>query len=254
MSGARGAGPGPDGHHDDLLPEDLDGLTLHAPDDPRELDADREQWLQDAARLPPASPLRPPDDRRDARRRRLVITAAVVLVSLVAVVVSGAVGAWFVGPHASPPAAAPLATTGPPPGQIGGLLPEATLVDDQTPISSRSLRPAVLALVPPDCPDCADLLASTEPVISSFGVPLVAVGGANQAQQLASLSASVGPTRLATVSDPAEALRAAYGLTGVTLLLVRDDGVVVDVVRDPAPGVHLEPALVELVPAVGLDT
>ena len=33
MSGARGAGPGPDGHHDDLLPEDLDGLTLHVPDD-----------------------------------------------------------------------------------------------------------------------------------------------------------------------------------------------------------------------------
>ena len=45
MSGPRDAGPSPDGRHDDLPPEDLAGLTLHAPDDPRDLDVDRAAWL-----------------------------------------------------------------------------------------------------------------------------------------------------------------------------------------------------------------
>lgn len=254
MSGARGAGPGPDGHHDDLLPEDLEGLTLHAPDDASELDVDRDRWLQDAQALPPASPLRPLSDRRAARRRRLTITASLVLISMAGVAVSGAVGAWIVGPHAAPPAAAPLASVAPPPGQIGGLLPEATLENAGTPVSSRSLRPVVMALVPPECPECPELLGSIAPSVGSFGVSLVAVGGPGQAAQLADLRSTVGTARLSIVSDPGDVLRSTYGLTGVTLLLVRDDGVVVDVVRHPAPDVHLESALVELVPAIGLDT
>lgn len=254
MSGARGARPGPDGHHDDLLPEDLEGLTLQAPDDASELDADRDRWLQDARALPPASPLRPLSDRRTARRRRLTITASVVLISMAGVAVSGAVGAWIVGPHAAQPAAAPLASVAPDPGQIGGLLPEATLEKADAPASSRSLRPAVLALVPPDCPECPALLSSIAPSVGSFGVSLVAVGGPDQSAQLADLREAVGTARLSAVSDPGEVLRGAYGLTGVTLLLVRDDGVVVDVVRHPTTDVHLESALVELVPAIGLDT
>ena len=254
MSGARGAGPGPDGHHDDLLPEDLEGLTLHAPDDASALDADRDRWLQDAEALPPASPLRPLSDRRAARRRRLTITASVVLISMAGVAVSGAVGAWIVGPHAAPPPAAPLADVAPLPGQIGGLLPEATLDDAGTPVSSRSLRPVVLALVPPDCPECPALLESIAPSVGSFGVSLVAVGGPDQAVQLDDLRSAVDAAQLSTLRDPGEVLRSTYGLTGVTLLLVRDDGVVVDVVRHPTTDVHLESALVELVPAIGLDT
>lgn len=254
MSGTRGAGPGPDGRHDDLLPEDLEGLTLHAPDDASELDADRDRWLQDAQTLPPASPLRPPADRRAARRRRLSITAAVVLISMVAVAVSGAVGAWIVGPQAAPPPAAPLASAAPAPGQLGGLLPDATLEDDGRPLAARSLRPAVLALVPPDCPECPDLLTGIAPAVGSFGVSLVAVGTQDQRAQLDGLASTVGSTRLSTVTDPADRLRGTYGLTGITLVLVRDDGVVVDVVRNPPPDVHLEPALNELVPATGSST
>lgn len=249
MSGPRDAGPSPDGRHDDLPPEDLAGLTLHAPDDPRDLDVDRAAWLTEEE----TGVSRPSDtwaQRREARRRRLSVTAGVLVVSLLMVAISSAVGAWIVGPQASAPPAAPLASTGPDPGQIGGLLPEeAVLQDGATPITARSLRPAVIALIPEPCDECQDLLTAVVEQAGSFGVSTVVVGGSDQAAQLAALSEATGPMQLTALTDPANTLRATYGLTGITLLLVRDDGVVVDVRRDPTPETHLEAGLVELAPA-----
>ena len=171
MSSSRELGPSPDGRHDDLLPEDLDGLTLHVPDDPRELASDRAAWLaEDEPDVTFAGPVRrspwsgPPApshaDRRAARRRRLSLTAGVVLASMLVVAVSGAVGAWIVGPQAAAPPAAPLASAVPDPGQVGGLLPEIVLQDGSTPVTARSLRPAVIALVPPECDECTELLTT----------------------------------------------------------------------------------------------
>ena len=72
MSGSRGAGPSPDGRHDDLLPEDLDGLTLHAPDDPRDLEADRRCLAHRGGDRPSIAPASGTwTQRREARRRRL---------------------------------------------------------------------------------------------------------------------------------------------------------------------------------------
>jgi hypothetical protein len=263
MSSSRGLGPSPDGRHDDLLPEDLDGLTLHVPDDPRELASDRATWLaegipdepvaRDPARLSgPAGSSRA--DRRAARRRRLSLTAAVVLVSMLVVAISGAVGAWIVGPQAAAPPAAPLASAVPDPGQLGGLLPEIVLQDGTTPVTARSLRPAVIALVPPECDECTALLATLAPQVGSFGVALVAVADPQQAAQLETLAAELEPSQVTTLTDPTNGLRTMYGLTGVTLLLVRDDGVVVDVVRDPTPDTRIEASLVELVPSTGIGT
>jgi hypothetical protein len=250
MSGSRGAGPSPDGRHDDLPPEDLVGLTLHAPDDPRDLAGDLDAWLTEEATGVDAPASDTWADRRDARRRRLAVTAGVLVVSLLIVAVSSAVGAWIVGPQASAPPAAPLASAVPDPGQIGGLLPEdAVLQDGSTPISARSLRPSVIALVPDSCDECEELLATVAEQARSFGVSTVAVGGADQADQLATLSEAVGPMQMPTLTDPSNTLRATYGLTGITLLLVRNDGVVVDVVRDPTPDTRLEGDLVELVTA-----
>jgi hypothetical protein len=265
MSSSRGLGPSPDGRHDDLSLEDLDGLTLHVPDDPRELASDRAAWLaedqpEEAApgpvrRSPWSGPPAPSHaDRRAARRRRLSLTAGVVLASMLVVAVSGAVGAWIVGPQAAAPPAAPLASAVPDPGQLGGLLPETVLQDGSTSVAARALRPAVIALVPPECDECAELLTTLAPQVGSFGVSLVAVGDPQQAAQLTALATEVGATRLATLTDPPNALRATYGLTGVTLLLVRDDGVVLDVVRNPTPDTHIEAALVKLVPSTGTGT
>jgi hypothetical protein len=256
MSGARGAGPpSPDGRHDDLLPEDLDGLTLHAPDDPSELAADRARWLAEEA----SGPRTPAGDgtweqRRAARRRRLSLTAAVMAVSLLVVAISGAVGAWIVGPQAAPPGAAPLASAVPESGRVGGLLPDATLQDGSTDVSARSMRPAVLALLPRQCDECSAVLSALGPQVSSFGVPLIAVGAPEQSDQLADLVDTVGAARLATFTDADGTLSRAFAATDVTLLLVRNDGVVVDVVRDPTLTTHLEGTLVQLVPAGGSQT
>ncbi len=253
MSGSRGAGPSPDGRHDDLAPEELDGLILHAPDDPRALENDPATWDDVPAPGPPAAPTWA--DRRTARRRRLSLTAGIVAASMVVVAVSGAVGAWIVGPQASAPGAVPLASVNAEPGQIGGLLPgDAVLQNGSAAITARSLRPAVIAVVPADCDECATLLSTVAPQVGSFGFPLVAVGAPEQIDQLAALAETVGGTRLATLTDPQGALRTAFGGTGVTLLLVRDDGVVVQVVRDPTPDTRIEAALVEMAPAAGLNT
>jgi hypothetical protein len=178
------------------------------------------------------------------------VTAGVLVVSLLVVAISSAVGAWVVGPQASAPPAAPLASNVPDPGQIGGLLPEdAVLQNGSTPITARSVRPAVIVLVPDQCDECEQLLDTVSRQAGSFGVSTVAVAGADQAQQLAALSEAVGPLQMSTLTDPANTLRATYGLTGTTLLLVRDDGVVVDVVRDPPPDTRLEGALIDLAAA-----
>jgi hypothetical protein len=240
MSGPRGTGPGPDGRHDDLPPDDLDAISLDIPDDASELDDDLERWRRGDDRTPDA-PL-----PQAARRRRLVITAAVVLVSMVTVALSGAIGAWIVAPQAAPPQAAPLASGVPDPGQISGLLPDTPLEDAGAPFPARALRPAVIVLVPEQCADCAELLSSAAPQAASFGISLVAVG--DDAQQVADLVETVGSTKLTGLTDPGGVLRATYGLTGTTLLLVRDDGVVVDIVRDPVPDIRLDGALVDLVP------
>lgn len=254
MSGAHGTGPSPDGRHDDLLPEDLEGLTLHAPDDLRDLAADRDAWLDEEIRpAPPAGGTWAA--RREARRRRLALTAGVLVVALLIVAVSSAVGAWLVGPQASPPAAAPLADAAPDPGQIGGLLPEdVVLQDGATLISARSVRPSVIALIPAACDECAELLEGVAEQAGSFGVSTVAIGSPDQVDQLAALTQSVGPLQLSTLTDPATSLRVTYGLTGITLLLVRNDGVVADVVRNPTPDTRLEGALVELVPTGASST
>lgn len=258
MSGARGSGPAPDGRHDDLTPEDLAGLTLHVPDDARELTDEPPTDAVPATEPQAAQPqtIQPGEtwaERRAARRRRLTITAGVVAVSMLVVAISGAVGAWIVGPQASAPPAAPLASVLPAPGQVGGLLPDAVLQDGETVLAASSLRPAVMVLVPPDCDECSDLLATLAPQVGSFGYTLVAVGGPGQEDQLAALVENVGSTRLAAVTDQQNTLGSAYALTGATIVLVRDDGVVVDVVRDATPDTRIEGGLVDMAPAVGLD-
>jgi hypothetical protein len=194
-------------------------------------------------------------ERRAARKRRLTITAGVVAISMVVVAISGAVGAWIVGPQASSPTAVPLATTGSAPGELGGLLPEdAVLQNGDAAVTAQSIRPAVIAIVPDPCVDCEELLAGLAPQVGSFGVPLVAVGASNQALQLDSLSDALGTTRLTTLTDPQERLRSVYGSTGTILVLVRDNGVVESIVHNPLPGVRLESVLVDLVPGVGFGT
>jgi len=284
MAGWRGSEPsgsgrpGPDGHHDDLDQNELAKISVEIPDDARDLGTDLERWLAEEAvdeamrepapgrggnptNGPPLGPNVMPSadaswaDRRAARKRRLAITAGVVVVAMAVVAISGAVGAWIVGPQAASPPPAPLASNGPEPGQIGGLLPpDAVLQNGEASVTAQSVRPAVIALVAEGCLDCEDLLSNVAQQAESFGVPLVAVGSAAQSQQLDALADTVGTSRLITLTDPADRLRQVYGLTESTLLMVRADGTVVDVLADPITGVRLEGTLIDLVPGVGNTT
>ena len=284
MAGWRGSGPrgprrpDPEGHHDDLDQSELEKISVEIPDDPRDLSTDLERWLAEEAvdeamrepapgrgghppSGPPLGPRAPRSSdaswagRRAARKRRLAITAGVVVVSMAVVAISGAVGAWIVGPQASAPPPAPLASNGPEPGQIGGLLPpDAVLQNGEASVTAQSVRPAVIALVAEGCIDCEDLLNNVAQQAESFGVPLVAVGSATQSDQLDALAETVGASRLITLTDPADRLRQVYGLTESTLLMVRADGAVVDVLGDPIADIRLESTLIDLVPGVGTDT
>lgn len=266
-SGRFGRGrPSPDGRHDDLDPRELQKLDITIPDDASALDPDLELWLAEAASAPEAVPAPPADDeyfdggpdvidlsdpwaqRRSARRRRLAITAGVVIVSLVVVALSGVVGAWIVGPRAAQTPTS-LASEAPDNGQVGSLLPaDAVLQNGESDLAAQSIRPAVLVVVPPSCPDCEQLLTSLSPQVGSFGIPLVAVGGPGQDAELDSLERSVGSARLVTLTDPNQVLASTYGPDTTTVVVVGSDGVVGDVLTDPVPTVPLAPDLVDIVP------
>jgi hypothetical protein len=260
--GAGGVGrrrPGPDGRHDDLDPRELDRLDITIPDDASELDLDRELWLTEASTTggdaEPGPVTRPAidswADRRGRQRRRLAITAGVVLVSMFVVALSGAIGAWIVGPQAAQ-APSTLATDTVDDGQVGGLLPaDATLANGEAELAAQSIRPAVIVVVPSPCPECEQLLSTLAPQAATFGVPLVAVGATGQSVQLDQLSdavSSAGKSRLVTLTDTRGVLASTYGQTTPTVVVVGADGVVTDVIKDPVPDLSVEADLVGVAP------
>lgn len=110
-----------------------------------------------------------------------------------------------------------------PAGQVGGLLPAVSLPVDGRPTPARSLRPAVVALVPQPCP-CGSLLDELSARAEQFGLPVVLV--TRGPTQLATLLAVVVHGRVVGAYDARGALATTYLPSGVTLLLVDSHGVV----------------------------
>jgi hypothetical protein len=255
MTASRSGRPSPDGHHDDLSDDDIAGLSLIVPTDARELDADREQWLREGGfTSSPVWPLPPTISRgsravdleRQRQRRLGIITAAVLICALVVVAMSGVMGAFVLPPPPAPTSAVPLADATAEPGEVGGLLPEATLAESTTPIDARAIRPAVIALVPNPCSQCVRLLQEVRRQATEYGLRLTIVGTPDQAEQLADIDRALGTIQLDVLIDSKRQLSRAYGSAVPTLLLVRDDGVVADIVRDPPDNLRLESVLVGL--------
>ncbi len=252
MTAPRSGRPGPDGHHDDLSDDDIAGLSLIVPTDARELDADRDVWLREGGFIPsPAWPL--PTSYRGSRsherqqqRRLAVITAGVVLCAVVVVATSGVFGAFIRPAPPDPPAAVPLADVTAEPGKVGGLLPEAILGEGTTPIESSAIRPAVIALIPNSCSQCVPLLQEVRRQATEYGLRLTIVGSADQAGQLAEIDRALGTIQLDVLIDSKRQLLQPYGNAVPTLLLVRDNGIVTDIVRDPPNDLRLESDLVGL--------
>lgn len=234
--------PGPDGHHDDLTIDELDGLTLAVPTDARELDLDREQWLREEQALAASKPR----ERVPGRRSRLALTAAVIVASMLVAAVSGAVGAFVMPRPASTPPAAPLATAIGPVGVEGGLLPDTTLLADGRHVTARNLRPAVLALIPADCTDCGAWLTEVRRQAAEFGLDVTLLVGPDQAVEGVDLVRKLGSAGLDLMVDPDSEVLDSFGTGTRQLILVRDDGVVTNVIQDPEVGLRLEPVLLPL--------
>ena len=246
MSGA----PGPDGRHDDLDADELEGLALLVPDDPRSLDGDRVAYLEELrGRAGGYAPLpRWPRLPSLGRFGRLGVTGPMIVLVVAAVAVVGSSLTLF-SPQSSNTSAlvAPLATSAPAEvGSIGGLLPDDELSVDGNYVPLRSARPAVITLVPSSCQSCGPTLRSLLMQAREYGLRLVLAGPAEQTSQLEQLnSVELGGSGLVVV-DQSNVLIPTYTPDGISAVLIHEDGVVAAVDRDVTADERLEPALAQL--------
>jgi hypothetical protein len=247
--------PGPDGRHDDLEADELEGLALLVPDDARSLDADRAAYLREVRRG------RRGATRADGSPRSLLVRALVgvrtgpgfagplLLVLLVVVGLVGSTLSVFGTTPADPRVATPLATgLSAPPGTLGGLLPNATvtLTLNGKQVQLRDARPAVLVMVPASCPDCGPILQSLRSQAAEYQLAFVIIGPPAQQRQLAALNATALGGSEMIVSDDGDVMLPAYTPSGVTAVMVRDDGTVPAVARDVTATTRLESSLSQL--------
>lgn len=207
------------------MPDDaswLDGVVV--PDDLSELHADVEAYHREL--------------RHAARRRRFArITgtptwqrfALPITVALASLVVAAAVLAILTLGNPRPfsgPKPEPISTLSVPPvGQIGGLLPDVPLRSDIGAISSRSLRPALVALVPLHC-NCAALINALAGQAQEVTLPLVVVAPSTTDAEVSALPGQVHDGIVRTAFDLHGELAKAYSAVGVTVLGLRADGTV----------------------------
>lgn len=143
----------------------------------------------------------------------------------------------------------PLASPTALPGEVGGLLPPGPLTTPAGRTGTRALgRPVALLLVPTPC-DCEPTLVSTVvPLQAATGsVRLVSTGRQDpDGSRVFDLRSGTGRGQVNAAVDEQGVLSAAYSASGVTLVLVGPDGVVVDVIRDLVSAGQLDPALTSL--------
>jgi hypothetical protein len=148
--------------------------------------------------------------------------------------------------RASPPrqAAAVLATPAVPAGRVGGLVPQLSLAGPHGDVALRTLRPAALVVVPPEC-GCELSLERAFRQAAEYGVDLVLLGSPEQGDALPVLAAGTGNGTVLALTGDLDAL-SGYAPKGLTMLLVRADGVVTSVVREVGPELHAELELAAL--------
>jgi hypothetical protein len=138
----------------------------------------------------------------------------------------------------------------PAPGQIGGLLPAATVVIGGKTVELRTIaasRPAVLTLVPQDC-KCAPTLRQLNTQASRAHVLVYLVGTSGSMQQLTQLAEAAGQSSGQIAEDSSNILGTTYGQDGVTAILVRSGGTVTSVVKS-LPQQRFETGLQQLTTA-----
>ena len=258
--GDAGAVPGHHVHVPPDLPDDRgdgaarpggpdDALSFVVPDDARALFRDVEALRRE----------RRAAARRDRlarvfltrRWRRFGLSGPLVVAALLVVALPGMLLTVL---RPGFPARARTATLSAPaaaPGEVGGLLPDIALSTPVGPRPARGMRPAVLVLVPTPC-DCDDAVSTVvdQALVVTHAVRLVSAGTTDtDGRAVEALASGSARGLVATAVDPTGALTAAYRATGVTVLVVAPDGVVLSVTRDVRPGRRLTEQVGRLQPA-----
>ena len=130
-------------------------------------------------------------------------------------------------------------------GQVGGQLPDKTLVVAGQSTRLRSLPPAVLALIPAGC-QCAAALRQLVRQAAAARVLLYFVGPGGAARQLARLATQAGQRPARVALDAHNVLGATYKPVGLTAILVQPDGTVARVAPGLQPGLTLTPEFKQL--------
>lgn len=228
--------------------------AFRVPDDIAELDADIAAYhreLRAAARRARRVQLL----SGPVQRGPLVVMGLAVLAALTTLLAS-LVPAF---PHAQ--RAVPLAAPGVPTGQVGGLLPDVTVEREITASVRELARPAVLLLLPTGC-GCAVDVQHAAQLLTGRKVPLLLVADAPETDEARKLAGGqdVGRGVPGVVVDRGQ--RVAAGLRAlpdtVTMVYVRPDGLITDIIREVVPGTLFSLSAVDRAegtdPSLGADT
>jgi hypothetical protein len=208
------------------------------PDDARELDPDRLAYLREQ------SSGWMPGWMRTRRWVRYGLSGPLVTTVLAVVAGFGAL-LLLLGPRPPiGPAPTELAQPTVQPGQVGGLLPDVEVQVNNLPTVATELRPAVLAIVPSECADCAATVRSIYVQAAGFRLPTVLVG--SDEQQLRDLDRTAAGLGATVAVDSDEVIATAVAASGLTVVAVHSDGIIASVVPDVRPDSRLESALAVL--------
>lgn len=241
------------GADDDLPP--LRDVVI--PDDARELEPDRRAWLREQRGEPAGASSRGWRRLLPGSTRRGWAGSVGLLVPVMAVAAALSLLLTLTsGPGEPRPPAAPLASPSVADGAVGGLLPDVLLASQTGPVSTRTLRPAVLMLLPATCTCQRTVSAVSAAAVSHrLQVWLLSDGSelsaARQMANAARAAVGVGPDDIAVLSGAIAPLQRDYQMSGVTLVLVRANGVVADVLRDVSGSTSIGPALAKLAASAG---
>jgi hypothetical protein len=220
------------------------GLPAHwsAPADARELDADLAALRRERAAAHPSGHGGPASRSWWRRFGSPGLAALLVLLGVAAVAGVLMVAAPVGLPTGS--AARPLSSASGLPGTTGALLPAVTLQVGAQDRPARELRPAVLAVLPADCVCTAGLRDVAEEA-GQYALPVVLITAAGN-PEIPALLAAARATRAYPAVDPTAGLARTYLARGLTVLLVRADGIVTAIERQLRPGHRFGAALSEL--------
>jgi hypothetical protein len=219
----------------------LPPVDIEIPDDARELDRDIQAYHRE---------LRAQRRHRLARRLRGPLTRDGMILPLLAsclalTLLAGTLLTMFTARRALPntlqTASVPRPSR-PTVGQVGGLLPEATVtVGSGQARTLRDFHPSVLALVPAGC-DCGAAARQLSAQATAANVTLYFVGAGSAVVQARALARRSGLSGDHVVTDSRDAM-GAYHPAGLTAVLVDSDGAVRVIQEDVGPAVRLEGSL-----------